>query len=182
MKIKPLIVLDVESTGLDKNKAHLLQLAMVKVDDLSKDNSSYEQLNLFVRHDLLTHVEPKAISMVASVLAKSTDENTVHLVELRNKVMEFLLKTLNDMKGEKFVLAGKNVATFDLEILRANGIQMPNVSHRIFDVGSLYFSDFGYMPSLGEINKKLGKPEVSHDALQDCYDVIDAIKAKCIKS
>lgn len=180
MKIEPIVVVDVKCTGTDKSKAQLLQLSMVMVDDLLKPNEEYDQLNMFVKHEQLQYIEPKSLQNITYILSKATEENTMHVVEIRLKVLDFLAKVAKKTGNKKVILAGKNVATFDLEILKTNGVHTPYISHRIFDVGSMYFQDFGYIPSLNEISTKLGKTETQTDALQDCYDVIDALKAKCV--
>ena len=47
------------------------------------------------------------------------------------------------------------------------------------DVGPMYYPDFGYVPCLGEINKiTQGTNEVSHDALDDSFDVVMAVRHK----
>jgi oligoribonuclease (3'-5' exoribonuclease) len=178
----PLYVIDTETTGLSKEKSHLLQLAVVKVDDLSKSNAEFDKLNLFIKHELLTYVEPKAAQMVASTLKNmesAPKEDVLGLQGVQMKWNDFFFK--HYVNGEKFVLAGKNVATFDLPILKNNGFDIYSFSHRIFDVGSMYYEDFGYIPSLDEINKLRGAENVVHDALADCWDVVDAIRFKMKK-
>ena len=52
------------------------------------------------------------------------------------------------------------------------------------DAGSIYFPDFGRIPSLNEIltllqvKYSLEKREVTHDAIQDSLDVIVAIRCR----
>ncbi len=59
-----------------------------------------------------------------------------------------------------------------------NGFNLGARSHRAIDVGSLYLSDFGYVPSVSEINKLLDRSPVSHNALEDAWDVVYAIRNK----
>lgn len=179
---KPLYVLDIESTGLAKDKCQILQIALVKMDSFNKSNSEYDKLNLFIRYETLTYVEPQAATMVANTLNNMENAPTEDIVGLHGahiRVNDFFAK--HHINGEKFVLAGKNVSTFDLPILLNNKFDMYNVSHRVLDVGSMYYEDFGYIPNLNEINKLLGAEDVVHDGLADCYNIIDAIKYKMRK-
>lgn len=177
--MKNLFVLDLETTGLDKEKCQILQLALIKVDDLDKPNEEYERLNLYMVHEHLSYVEPKAAGMVAKTIEsmkEASPDDIIQVSAAKHRWGDFLSKHYT--QGEKFTFAGKNLSTFDLEILKNQQFPLFSISHRVLDVGSLYYADFGYIPSLGEINKLIGKSEVSHNALLDCYDVINAVKWK----
>ena len=78
----------------------------------------------------------------------------------------------------KLSVAGKNVAGFDLPILKMNGFDTSQFNHRCIDPGSLYFTEFGYVPNLGQINELTGRHAVMHDALVDAMDVVVAIRHK----
>ena len=77
----------------------------------------------------------------------------------------------------RVTVAGKNAGFFDLPIMQQNGFTF-EFKHRIIDVGSMYMTDFGYIPSLDEINKLNNRNVVSHNALDDCWDVVFAIRKK----
>ena len=76
--------------------------------------------------------------------------------------------------------AGKNLQGFDMPILAnpVNAFYLKRFNRRSLDPGSMFAEDFDHVPSLGEINKVTGRKEVSHDALDDCLDVVYAIRYK----
>jgi len=40
----------------------------------------------------------------------------------------------------------------------------------------MYFHAFGYIPSMDEINEHLNRAAVTHNALDDAYDVVHAVR------
>ena len=90
----------------------------------------------------------------------------------------------------KVEFAGKNFAGFDKPVFtNFFGRETKNFSqyfqallermhYKTIDVGSMYYPDFGYNPSLSEINKITGRSEVSHQALDDALDVVYAVRHK----
>lgn len=93
-------------------------------------------------------------------------------------------------------IAGKNPANFDWPIV-LNRLKQADpstetmseieysmdasvgfVDHRFMDVGAIFFEDFGRNPGLNEINKLIGHGEVTHDALDDAFNVVIAIRWK----
>jgi DNA polymerase III epsilon subunit-like protein len=78
------------------------------------------------------------------------------------------------------VLAGKNVANFDLKFLT----KLPDwdtilMCHRVLDPGNLYLRpDDIEPPSTVECMRRAGfeNPEASHDALDDAYAVCKLIR------
>ena len=103
------------------------------------------------------------------------------------------------LKG-KIQFAGKNVAGFDIPKLQLffealspgkpataankgtpgfftsafNAVKM----HRSIDTGSVYFTEFGYVPNLTQINTVNRRSEVAHTAIEDAIDVIVANRRK----
>jgi hypothetical protein len=80
------------------------------------------------------------------------------------------------------VVAGKNVAGFDIPFLhqvKASGI--PKFHHRVIDPGMMYFDPRNdkVPPDLRECKKRARLPEaVSHQALDDAWDVIQLVREK----
>lgn len=89
-------------------------------------------------------------------------------------------------------VAGKNASAFDLpfidnyfshfrlntsEVLFWPGI-FKLIRRRVIDVGSMYLTDFGFVPSLIQINERLGRQHVLHRAIDDALDVVFAIRNK----
>lgn len=81
----------------------------------------------------------------------------------------------------KMVVAGKNVAGFDLPFLsQLPGIKPP-FFHRVIDPGMMYFDAIQdkVPPDLKECKKRAHLPEaVSHEALDDAWDVIQLVRYK----
>jgi len=96
-------------------------------------------------------------------------------------------------------VAGKNPADFDLKIIKSfferkiicltersieddgkeSGKDPELFSYfhrRTLDPGCMYAKNFGESPSLDQINSLLGRKCVSHDAVEDAVDVIQAIR------
>lgn len=96
-----------------------------------------------------------------------------------------------DKPKEQVQIAGKNVAGFDIPLLlnQADQIRFDPIAslgeeikayieHRTIDVGAMFYGEFGRNAGLNTINKLTGRTEVSHDALDDCLDVVHAIRYK----
>ena len=80
----------------------------------------------------------------------------------------------------KLVVAGKNVAGFDLPFLKQFPF-MPKFHHRVIDPGMMYFDprNDNVPPDLKECKKRAKLPEhVSHEALDDAWDVIQLVREK----
>jgi DNA polymerase III epsilon subunit-like protein len=165
--------LDIETTGLSL-QSNIIQIAAIY-------QTPHGQNGVFncLIDDELTHVEYGALAITAPIykeLARPTGVTPIYKIhEAKNAFSQFL-KELSET--DRFTVAGKNTANFDIPILTRWGYDTTRFSHRVLDVGSLYLPDFGKIPSLSEINKKLGRSDVSHDALQDCMDVVAAVEAK----
>lgn len=100
-------------------------------------------------------------------------------IEHARRIFQAWVRDITNASGlRRVTIAGKNAAGFDIPILKANGFDVSMFSHKVLDPGSLYFPDYGYPPSLTEINMKLGRRAVTHDALDDAFDVVAAIRAK----
>lgn len=82
-------------------------------------------------------------------------------------------------RSTRHLLAGKNIAMFDLPVLAAHGWR-PRHSHRVLDVGTLYlpYSTSGWIPSLSECLEIAGitNESVTHYAIDDARAVIAAIR------
>lgn len=189
MDLKPYIALDIETTGLMEYD-QVLQVAMI-YDDLKTPIEDLEKISFLVdNQDEVYHgaLSPIAISMNAWIfkeIAEAAKRKSNHLIfptALARNVFHDFLKSHYDPAGKAITFAGKNVAAFDVDMLRRNGFINENnegwISHRVIDIGSLYLTDFGYIPTQSEINKLTGRPPVSHDALDDATDVVCAIRQK----
>jgi DNA polymerase III epsilon subunit-like protein len=187
MTPKPYIAVDIETTGLMEYD-QILQIAMV-YDDLKSPVESLETHSFLIDNSTEEFhgvLDAYAISMNAWIfkeLSRATKSNHLiyPIVQARQIFHDKILKWHNQTK-EALTFAGKNVANFDLPALRRWRFLTPlnnqYISHRVIDTGSLYFTDFGYIPSQNEINQKIGRKPASHDALDDALDVVCAIRTK----
>ena len=173
----PYLSIDIETSGLNTEKSHVLQLAAVY------DNGGpIEELPTFNRvicWPVLTWAEITAVNMNKRLMEKAyNNEKGVLSVDAARFAWKHFLDSLA-LEG-KFFAAGKNVASFDIPILKnhTNLFDMSRISHRVLDPGSMYSENFDHIPNLNEINKITGRKEVSHDALDDAMDVVYAIRYK----
>ena len=72
------------------------------------------------------------------------------------------------------------VLIFDMPILSndVNAFNLRRFLHRALDPGSMYTKEFNHIPTLDEINTVTGRKPVTHNALDDCWDVVYAIRYK----
>lgn len=77
------------------------------------------------------------------------------------------------------VIAGKNVAGFDIPFLKRLDGNFPKFHHRVIDPGMMYFDPRSdeVPPDLKECKRRAGLAEqVSHEALDDAWDVIQLVR------
>lgn len=196
MKTKrPYVSIDIETTGLDLYRSEILQIAAV-FDDLVSPVGDLFTLNLKIKYHSFDYSEPYALIMNQKLITEMSDKEkskefvTPH--EAAAKLELFIQKVFN-ATNKKVVLAGKNVASFDIPMLNNflnrsgrnwhDVTEIPEhfrnlIHYKTLDVGSLYYDVFGDNVSLSEINKLTGRKEVSHDALDDALDVVYAVRHK----
>lgn len=183
MQITPWLSIDVETTGLNLEKSQILQLAAVW-DDGSQSISDLRRFNVIIDNGPLTYGEPYALQLNNALLRKiSTDviSTTYHegaTMYIVNARRAFYAWVNNLNAGKAIFIGGKNVAGFDVPILNNNGFHTALFKHRVIDPGSMYLKDFGQPANLTQINELIGNAPVTHDALQDCIDVILAVRHK----
>lgn len=182
------VSIDIETTGID-DKSHILQISAV-YDNLKSPVSQLLYVDLPVKHEILTHCEPYAMGMNADLLKKMMKSDFgVHPSAAADALLNFLVKVQEleglDEKGKKkrIIVAGKNVASFDIPKLRKfMGAGLADfdklIHYKTLDVGSLYYDTFKDNVSLSEINKLTNRPAVSHNALDDALDVVHAVRYK----
>jgi hypothetical protein len=94
-----------------------------------------------------------------------------------NDWTKWALSFINNHFGsnEKITLAGKNVASFDYNFLPLE--LKARFRHRMIDPGSM-FIDWNnlFLPTMDNINQKLGLKPVKHNALDDARNVIQILR------
>lgn len=176
-RIKKYLSLDIETTGLNKEKSLIIQLAARVVNE---DLTVSEPFNILINHEEIIG-EPFALGLNGWIFKEITSKNCSYKVAHNNLTATIMFdEWINNHfnSKEKITVAGKNAATFDLPFLKHYGFNTGRFSHRVIDVGSMYLENFGYVPNLDEINKLLDRKSVTHNALDDVDDVIYAINNK----
>lgn len=185
------VSIDIETTGIHEN-SHILQISAV-YDDLKSPISKLKTIDLPIKYHTMTHCEPYAMGMNAELLKKmmSSEFKTYAPTEAAGELLNFLKEVREkegvDEKGrlKKLVLSGKNVASFDIpklqKFFKEIGLQQDFdqlIHYKTLDVGSLYYDVFKDNVSLSEINKLTNRAAVSHNALDDAFDVVYAVRNK----
>jgi len=201
MKIRPYLSLDIETTGLDTRKSEILSIGMV-LDDGVTPFDQLRRKEIFVKLSDYSHQEPEALQMNKYLISRIVrNEVVTHtpreaLELIRNEFNHAIDKTQrfdidNDRRVSKSVtIAGKNVLSFDIPTLfhffkrhvgPRQGTFLENshkdnlIAHRAIDIGSLYFSMYGYIPNSEELHTLLGET-VAHQALADAEVVVKAVR------
>ncbi len=180
----PYLALDLETTGLDRQQSHVLQLAAIYDD--GGPLADMPVFNVIIKHHVITYGEAYAMDMNRNLLRaafKAKDSGLGKLVseiyDARAEFEEFLYKVQPE---GKITVAGKNVGGFDVPILTNPKNDFEDASkrflHRTLDPGSMFTEEFDHIPNLDEINKLTGREPVTHDAVNDCLDVVFAIRYK----
>lgn len=188
--IQPYVSIDIETTGID-SKSQILQIAAVYDDGVGHiDRLLF--IDLPIKHKTIEYAEPYALGMNADLLKNMNNKEfkSYSPSEAANALIEFL-RIVKIQCDKKVMLAGKNVAVFDIPKIRTflesdtskdNFYHLPEfndtIDYRSLDIGSLYFDIFGRNASLSDINKLTGRNAVSHNALDDAYDVVYAVRHK----
>jgi oligoribonuclease (3'-5' exoribonuclease) len=172
----PYVSIDVETTGLDVDKSHVLQLAAVYDDGSHVESLS--TFNMVIRWPVIHHGEEFALNLNKVLLERAFKKDRVVSIEQARKSFGFWLDSVQ-FSG-RFTPAGKNIQGFDVPILEnpVNEFSLRRFNRRSLDPGSMFAEDFDHVPTLSEINKVTGRKPVTHDALDDCMDVVYAIRHK----
>jgi oligoribonuclease len=176
--------LDIETTGLNENTCQILQFAAI-LDDTSFPLEAMSTFNALIYSPMYVG-EPFALALnrpIFETLSKSTlGRDTRHLGRLvhildTDMLVSYLKNYLSPLKF--VVVAGKNVANFDLKFLS----KIPSWSelslfHRVLDPGNLYLRPTDLVPpGTEECLRRAGLDDfVSHDALDDALSVCKLIR------
>jgi len=225
--IRPYVSIDIETTGVNKEKSHILEIGAV-IEDGKSRYEELESLGIMIKEESYEYAEPYAMQMNKGILKEvatakhdpkigfqDSEDGTriMGLYQAFSELVRFIRKASDiayawDMDNAvlhpttRISLAGKNVSAFDLPIIINNltrlTVNTPNnvkgcqglvdffnpdtgssaLKRRVIDPGPMYFEDFGYIPSLGEINTLTSEHEVAHRAVADAMQVIKAVRYK----
>jgi len=172
----PYLSLDIETTGLDRQRSHVLQLAAVY--DNGKDPGDLPTFNKVIKWPIITHGEEYAMNLNKDLLLRAfNNQDIVSIQQARTDFSNWLDKV---QPNGRFTAAGKNIQGFDMPILQnpVNQFNFKRFLHRALDPGSMFTDDFDHIPTLDEINSLTGRNQVSHDALDDAWDIVYAVRYK----
>lgn len=172
----PYVSIDIETTGLDRQKVHVLQLAAIY--DNGKDIEDLPTFDRIIKWPIISHGEEYAMNLNRGLLRRAYQNDRVVSIEHARLDFEKWLEKIQP--SGRFTAAGKNVQGFDMPILvnPVNRFSLRRFLHRALDPGSMYTHDFDHIPTLDEINSVTGRKAVTHDALDDAWDVVYAIRYK----
>jgi oligoribonuclease len=174
--------LDIETTGLNPQTDHVLQVAGIVED--TKTKLPREACPSFVfynwRESYSGH--PFALAMNVGIF-----QRLLHLREINSQLVvpeASLIDEITNFTSQHFankiLIAGKNVSGFDLPFLKAlpNGEKL-KTHYRVVDP-SMLFIDFAtdeLPPDLKTCKERSGlSGHVAHDALDDAWDVISVLR------
>lgn len=184
--------LDIETTGLDPLTCDVLEIGAI----LEDTENPAERENLPTFHEYLWRDvyrgEPYALAMNGHIFQKilALRKQWLDGVECKEiSTPEGVLASFGlfldriDMRNTRLVLAGKNVAGFDIPFLNTlpSWKECFKFHHRVIDPGMMYFNPHTdkVPPDLKECKKRADLPEqVSHEALDDAWDVIQLVRKK----
>lgn len=174
------VSLDIETSGLDPTKHSILQISMI-VEDTELSSIPVEELPHFtaiIRHTSITGT-PYALSLNSWLLDQmntARDSTKLQYPVLDNStwVTEAALFLSKHFPGnQRIVVAGKNVAGFDLKFLPET--ISSRFMHRTIDP-TMYYIDYttdANPPDLQTCLLRAGyNHKVSHDAYGDAKDII----------
>ena len=184
--------IDIETTGLSPKTCQVLQLAIILYDtENPKPREECPQFNTLVSHKAYVADNPYALSLNSWIFdalsgRAKTEIPTTEAEFVAGEVADFLRE--NTEEGEKLVLTGKNVVGFDKPFLvelfdtpashPVSEFIWKKFPHRAMDPGPMFArSGDKVPPNLKECLKRAGiDKEITHDALDDAWDVIECIK------
>jgi oligoribonuclease len=193
------VSIDIETTGLDSDHDQILEFAAIIED--TNNPLPFDEIPKFTA--ILNHERimgsPFAINLNArifKILAEIPESNeygdyiTKHNIYDPTRVASYFHAwlTLNDFDVDfnnkvEIIAAGKNFASFDkLFLEKLQGFKgLIRLSHRSIDPATLYcdFKNDEKLPSLDTCKKRAGiDGEVTHNALEDAWDVIEVLRKK----
>ncbi len=168
-----MIIVDIETSGLDPNKHGILEIASLKFE---APNISYQS---YCRLDEDDEIDSKALEINGQSKEEIRDSNRLSQKQVLIEFFDFIKK-----QGD-FYIAGENVGSFDWSFIKIKSekysLDFP-LQHRTFDLQTLAQTKYEqvYGKLLIENGKsKMGLPQIlefvgmrderkKHGALEDC--------------
>jgi oligoribonuclease (3'-5' exoribonuclease) len=165
----PYLAIDLETTGLDVDNHQILEIGAV-FNCYSKPVIECDVFRRTVHYSADIVGSPFALAMNAPLLRQIAEGESVNI---RNACADFRdwLNARGIDRDNKVTLLGKNVGSFDWQLLRrAPGFPAAYINYRMLDVGSMYATPEGIsgQAELCEaVAKKHNIPGVEHTAVYD---------------
>lgn len=176
--------LDIETTGLDPKTCDILEIgAYIEDTNLFFPREKLPSFHCYIWKENYRG-EAYALQMNHNIFKKILDLRTIksNLIVLPEFVgFYFRLFLTSYLKDETPTIAGKNVMGFDIPFLKELPGWDIKFRHRAIDPAILYFdpSIDDVLPDTSICKKRAGLSEVvSHEALDDAWDVIQLIRYK----
>lgn len=150
-----IITVDIETTGLCRNTSQIVDIGACHL--FSKSTFQVECMPDLTKHYVFEEgaskvngVDPDEFAFRVGVNYFEQKESVHHLIDWVKEVTE----------GRDFIIAGQNVAAFDMQILCRTITGDFNfnwsLGYRFLDIGSIFFAKYGYVAGSDRIAKELG--------------------------
>ena len=188
------ISLDIETLGLNPEDCDVIEIGAIVEDTANyRPRAELPTFHCYVNKEnyrgnifalaMNAHILKKILELRKPDVDGIFRGNKEAFLLSPESIAEVFLKFMknNNYLDTKPVIAGKNVAGFDLPFLN---VCIPDwkyikFHHRVIDPGMLYFNSHtdNVPPDLKECKKRAGLPElVTHEALDDAWDVIQLVR------
>lgn len=181
------ISLDLETAGLNPGGHNILMLSAVVEDSVCPlPLEDLPHFTCYVKPWTELKGTPYALAMNAWILdiisGRTKCPNDYPILSLRDMRDGFLSFLSEHFGDERITIAGKNVASFDMQFLKAHTLH-DRFRHRVLDVGPLFvdWSSDNSVPDLKTCKQRAGLgSKVAHDAYEDAIDVIRLLRTKYV--
>ena len=185
------VSIDIETTGLNPETCQILSFGAIIED--TNNPLPFEEIPKFYKvfNHKFIQGEPFALNMNSSLIKEikeGVSENLSGIDSLSYQFWDFLYAEGFEPEGEgrkiSLKVAGKNFQGFDMKFLdKVNKFNMYfKVHQRVLDPASLFvdFKNDEWLPNLFQCKERadMNILEVSHNALEDAWDVIQVLRTK----
>ncbi len=160
---------DIETTGLTEDNPDILEIVMI-FDDIGAQGIK-ETLHIYINHegkDLNWNTDTKAyheengyLEKLNQVANAKMEEDAKYLTisQAQDEIRAFIERLLPYNNGFAISMAGKHCGLLTYPVMKNHGLICEGISHKVIDVPSLFFVDFQFVPTLGQLKKKFGFSE-----------------------
>lgn len=187
----PFVAIDVETSNVvvDGKIPDLLELCALFYD-LGYHGGIKKKLRFYIEHKDYENLDwsPEAweknealVGRIKNLQKEEEDsplgqKSVVPPEEAARRLGDFLkeCRELND--GRALAMAAKNAGNLVYPVVRSLGVGNELLSNRVLDVQSLYFTEFGFVPTFHLISDKTGGKTGSCE--DDCEFMVQAVERK----